>query len=49
MGLEETVVARQPVGKHVPAAINTQATREGLLDDVFHMRFVSQSVRKAGN
>jgi hypothetical protein len=37
---EETAVAMQRLGKHVPAATNTHATTQELLDSVFSMRSV---------
>jgi hypothetical protein len=39
--LEEMVVARHRLGKHVPASKNTHATIEKLLDEVFPIRSVS--------
>jgi hypothetical protein len=41
---EETAVGRQRLRKHVPAATNTHATTEGLLDAVFYMRSVSYQI-----
>jgi hypothetical protein len=38
---EETTVARLRLGTHVPAAIDTHATIEVLLDAVYFMRAVS--------
>jgi hypothetical protein len=35
---EETAVARQPLGKHVPGATNAHSTIKELLDAVFSMR-----------
>jgi hypothetical protein len=40
MELEETVIAKQRIGKHVHAATNTRATIE-LLDKAFFVRSVS--------
>jgi hypothetical protein len=40
---EDTAVARQRLGKHVPATTNTHETDE-LLDAVFSMRFVSYQI-----
>jgi hypothetical protein len=37
-------VARQRLGKHVPAAMNTHATIEELLDVAFYMRLVSYQI-----
>jgi hypothetical protein len=37
-------VARQRIGRHIPAARNTQATIEELLDAVFPMRSVSYKI-----
>jgi hypothetical protein len=44
---EESAVARQRLGKHVPAAKNTYATIEELLDAVFSVVSNSQYVVKA--
>jgi hypothetical protein len=41
---EETVIARQRLGKHFPAATNTRAKKEGLLDAVFSMRSLSYQI-----
>jgi hypothetical protein len=41
---EETAVAMQRFGKHVPTAINTRATIDELLDAVFSMRLVPRSI-----
>jgi hypothetical protein len=41
---EETVVARQRLGNHFPAATNTHATVEELMDVVFSMRSVSYQI-----
>jgi hypothetical protein len=38
---EQTAVARQRFGKHVPAATNTHAAIQELLDSVFYMWSVS--------
>jgi hypothetical protein len=38
---EETVVASQRLGKHVPAAENTHAETEKLLEAVFSVRSMS--------
>jgi hypothetical protein len=38
---EETAVAKQRLGKHVPAATNTHTTIEEVLDAVFSVRSVS--------
>jgi hypothetical protein len=37
-------VARQRLGKHVPAATNTRATTEELLDALFSMRSMSYQI-----
>jgi hypothetical protein len=48
------IVARQRLGKHIPAATNTHATIEELLDTILSMRSVFyqalniHSARKAG-
>jgi hypothetical protein len=39
-GSETTFVARQRLGKHVPAATDTHSTIEVLLETVFSTRFV---------
>jgi hypothetical protein len=41
---EETVVARQQLGKHMPAARNTNATTEELLNVVYSMWSVSYQI-----
>jgi hypothetical protein len=41
---EEKVIARQWLGKHVPATKNTQATTEEMLDAVLSMRSVSYQI-----
>jgi hypothetical protein len=38
--LEETIIARQRLSKHIPAATNKYATTEELFEAVFSMRFV---------
>jgi hypothetical protein len=37
---EETSIARQRLGKHFPAATNTQATIEVMLETMFSIRSV---------
>jgi hypothetical protein len=39
---EETSIARQRIGKHVPATTNTQATTEEILETVFSVGFASR-------
>jgi hypothetical protein len=39
-------VARQRLGQHVPAAANTQATIEEILEAVFSVRYVSYRIPK---
>jgi hypothetical protein len=41
---EETAVTRRRLGKHIPAATNTHAVIEELLDAVFCMRSVPSPV-----
>jgi hypothetical protein len=45
--LEETAVARERLGKHVPAATNTDATIEELLEAVFYVGSVPGLYKKA--
>jgi hypothetical protein len=44
MSVYPPIVARQRLGKHLPAAMNSQATMEELLDAVFSMRSVSYQI-----
>jgi hypothetical protein len=41
---EETVVARQRPGKYVPAAANTHATTEEMVDAMFSVLTVSYQI-----
>jgi hypothetical protein len=41
---EETIIARQRLGKDVPAVTNTQATKEEMLDMVFSMPSLSYQI-----
>jgi hypothetical protein len=41
-----TAVSRQQIGKHVPAATNTHATMESLMETVFSTRSCKGVIRK---
>jgi hypothetical protein len=43
------IVAKQRLGKHVPAATNTHSTREELLDASFSVRSMSYQRRVCGS